>query len=334
MASEEPLVGCLRYPVGAMVVAATAKSPEQLSAITHEAAIEELELGHPSRPQDWESVPDLHRFTALKLLIVWASRWEAAPDLEGVSLRSLYLAGNQTLVDVENLRGQNELEALILGGKHLANLSPLRDLPLQFLMAKRSKLSQLSSLPLSSLRSLDASSTRLRGLDGVDAPELEYLAVSSTRIKTLAGIDGAPELRRFMAWKCKSLSVVEPLLACKHLSIVNLNQTRVDGPTIEALLDLPEVNLIGCARTPAADSELAPRLQAKAEERKITLCFKEREFAMAYGFERRDVDYYLRVHQGDLLLFPVEWLGRFGGRPVAPVVRRDLTSEKPNIASC
>ena len=283
-----------------MATTVEVQRPRDLARVADRGAVTELQLGHDSRPQDWSAEPELSDFTSLELLVVWASRVETANFIGGLDLRSLYLSGKNTLADITQLRSQRRLEALVLDSKRLEELRPVRELPLQLLTARNARLRELDVLPLRTLRRLDVAGTRVKRLAERDAPELEYLDLSRTPLVGLQGVERMPELRRILLSNAKRVADVAPLLKCQNLNVVNLDKTAVEGEAVMRLLEgLPELSLLSFAKTPAAESPLVPQLRELAERRRVTLGLKKWDFAIGYGIETRDMEYFLRIYRGD-----------------------------------
>jgi hypothetical protein len=172
------------------------------------------------------------------------------------NVAGLYLRGAYSGVsDLSELTGWENLRALSVESTGVKDLSPISDLPLEYLDVRETPITSLEPIrKMTSLRHLRAG--RFQGdLSPIaDLVQIEVLDITFTKVTDLRLLSKLTKLRKLDLW---GTAVVDfaPLVG-KPLDTLDLNYMK-GKPVLTPLADIPTLGWLSLTGTPVDEAELA-----------------------------------------------------------------------------
>ncbi len=156
-----------------------------------------------------------------------------APRLTGLAISELILDGNQALIGLETLRG-SALEKISANRTHLADLTPLADLPLVELSLQDTQVIDLAPLRRLRLKKLIVSKTPVADLSPLAELPLEVLDLEATNVSDLRPLSRLP-LKILLLRQLRYAVDLSPLTDCRNLETLAIPKTGADLLGIRSL---------------------------------------------------------------------------------------------------
>jgi serine/threonine protein kinase len=162
-------------------------------------------------------------------------------------------------VDLQRLSASGPYTGFYANDNKLADLTPLKGLPLQKITATVMPLSNLSFVNGMPLQYLDIRATKVIDLEPLRGVKLRYLDIAATPVKSLAPLEKMP-LVHLDCWTSRGIHDLAPLRGAR-LEVLNVERTGVKdlGP----LAGMP-LKRLSCGYTRVED--IAPLVSAPLQE--------------------------------------------------------------------
>ena len=236
--------------------------PPDLTEMRGAADLVQLYIGcfMRMRYSTWGDAEVFPRMPRLQVMHILSRRLTTLRSMSHLSaLLELKVQQNKKLVSLDGAQNLTKLQTLEMSHTSVADLSPLRGLPLRRLHAHHTKIKDLQPLStLSQLSFLSAYKTGIKTLAPIARLPLRALNIGQTGVKDLSPLRGMLTLERLDLSSSEHIEDFSVLPSLRRLKVLAL--CKIPFRDIELLFQLPSLTWVNLNGTGMEDHPLVPQL--------------------------------------------------------------------------